>query len=435
LGSSYLKKKKYDMAYKSFLKAEKTANEMNSSTGLCITYNNLSELFHATGNHEKTIFYAQAAFDLSLKNKLKPQIRDASKMLYEHYKENGNPKKALYFLEYYSDYKDSLLNAENIRETKSVEFKYKLANNKKEIALLQKQNEIKQKQNALQQILLYGSIGFLALSLIYIVYYVKQVKTVRKLNLHLVETNFKIDKQNDLISEQAKGLEKLNDIKDKVISVISHDVKSPIASLYALMDLVINEPDRKSSDSMIHMAKASLKNVSLLLENLLTWAKVQIQNSDEDVPEKIDLHLIVSEVLSIYSSVALQKDVMLVNKVQQNNSISTYKNSILIIIRNLVSNAIKFSPGGESVIIQCNTEGTDILIQVIDKGIGMTKAELDKLFNVARLYTALGTCGEKGSGLGLIFVKDAVDRCRGTLKINSEKHRGTTFSCLLPDLA
>jgi signal transduction histidine kinase len=264
-------------------------------------------------------------------------------------------------------------------------------------------------------------------------YYFKQLKVKNSLNKSLMKSNKEVLLQKLHIEEQSQKLEELNETKSKVISVMSHDVKSPIASLQMLLNYVeTSDIEPEVFKQMMKEINSSVTSISLLLENILGWSKTQMETSSELEKANLKMQPIVDEVINLYAPIASKKNIQLINNIPDDCLVLTNKDYMLLILRNLISNAIKFTPQDGNVTITAKETEKDISIAVSDNGIGMSNEEINKLFNVKQLYSSTGTNKEKGTGLGLLFVKESAEKCGGQLIITSKKDEGCCMSVVLP---
>ena len=425
LGLIYHTLGNYEKSLKYLLQAEAIDKAANNDIGLSDTYIALSKVYEKTNKPYLQEKYAFKALTLAQKENLKPEIRDASESLYSHYKKQGNANKSLFYLELYTKYKDSLFNADNIKQLKAAEYRYAKKGHEREIQLLKNKNKLKEQENSLQKIYLIGSFILCFAAIGFIFYYVYQIKSKNKLYDSLRQ-------KNKHIQEQSDKLEDLNLVKNKVISVMSHDMKSPIASLEMILNMEKELSDPDIFRTIIKELKPAVNSLSLLLENILGWAKSQMQSTQEIQFEPVNVYNIVEEIITLYTPISSQKSVSLINEVSNDAWVSANQSYLTLVLRNLLSNAIKFSPVGESITFSTANTEEFISITVSDKGIGMTEHQIKQLFNVDKLYTSNGTKNEKGTGLGLIFVKESVELCGGKLIIKSEKNKGSKFSCEFP---
>jgi len=236
------------------------------------------------------------------------------------------------------------------------------------------------------------------------------------------------------LRESEQRLKELNATKDRLFSIIGHDLRGPIGGFKSLIQLLISGYDLSNSKQLLEILKVIHKTANStydLLENLLEWAKSQ-QNEIVFNPEKIELKDLVFNIMNLFSEVILNKEINIVNEIPDDQFLVADKNMLSTVLRNLISNAIKFTPNGKSIKISVANIGDNIKISVQDEGTGIQEEDLPKLFNSLSPLSTYGTQGEKGSGLGLLLCKDFVERHTGIIEVNSIWGGGSTFSFTLP---
>jgi signal transduction histidine kinase len=233
------------------------------------------------------------------------------------------------------------------------------------------------------------------------------------------------------IRQKKEELKRLNAVKDKVFSVISHDLRSPIGSMILLL--------REISDASITVDEfneylpdllANMEQTSDLLDNLLAWARSQIRESAL-VANEISLNRLTDQTIRFLERMADAKNIRLINEVPVDCSAYADENSINIVLRNLIMNAIKFTGSGGTVRVKSHVTGPYVKVMVEDNGIGIPVNKQELLFGES-YYTSPGTNKEAGSGLGLLICKDLIQKNGGSLQFTSEPGNGTTFSFSLP---
>lgn len=219
--------------------------------------------------------------------------------------------------------------------------------------------------------------------------------------------------------------------KNKVLSVIAHDLKNPIASVAQFSDLLVTKPDLASKKHIVISLQESSHAAVTLLDNLLYWGRSQ---ADELIvtPNNFDIEKLVLKVVSLFTHSAIQKELKLKAEVSPEIIAFADQNLANIVVRNLVSNAIKFTPREGSVFIKATAEKDHVVISVIDTGIGIKPEILEQFEKSGHLYSSSGTEREQGTGLGLQLVRDLVTKNGGTLKIRSKPDEGSTFTFTLP---
>jgi signal transduction histidine kinase len=228
-------------------------------------------------------------------------------------------------------------------------------------------------------------------------------------------------------------LEKLNQEKNKFFSIIAHDLKSPFTSLLGFTGILDELAGNLSSDKVKEYSShihESATRVFKLLENLLHWSMLQMDRVEQK-PSIIDLHALAGNTLDVLGSVAQQKAIALK---QDTQNLHAFANAHMVdtVIRNLVNNAIKFTPEGGMVSIDAIQEDGVIVVSVKDTGIGMDKEKISKLFKLSESVTTNGTGGETGTGLGLILCKELVERNGGQIWVESTPDHGSRFAFTLP---
>jgi signal transduction histidine kinase len=219
--------------------------------------------------------------------------------------------------------------------------------------------------------------------------------------------------------------------KNRVLSVVAHDLKNPIASVAQFSDLLASKPSLTSKTKLIQALQESAQAALNLLDNLLYWGRNET-NELHISPKKILMESLIQEVASLYHHMAIQKEVELTTDVEKGISALADPVFIHIVLRNLVGNAIKFTRRNGSVHIRSWQEGQLIYCSVIDTGVGMKPEHLEQFRNDGFMTSTPGTDQEIGTGLGLQLVKDLLEKNHGTLEIQSKTGEGSTFTFTLP---
>ncbi len=231
-------------------------------------------------------------------------------------------------------------------------------------------------------------------------------------------------------------LKSLNDLKDKFFSIISHDLKSPIATLHSFLNILINYSDKISPEEFQKLSSKTQKSVeslSLLLDNLLQWAMTQMEQVRFQ-PEEISIEQILQDNIELLLVSAESKQIIIQTDFPENATVKADKNMLSFILRNLLNNALKFTPSGGNIRIQVRRETNHwLMFEVIDNGIGMEESQLRLLFAEHEVFTTKGTAGEKGTGLGLLLCKEFVEKNGGEISVQSQTGKGTIFSFKLPE--
>jgi signal transduction histidine kinase len=252
------------------------------------------------------------------------------------------------------------------------------------------------------------------------------------------------DITEQLIAQEAlenneRELRILNAEKDKFFSIVAHDLKSAFNSMLGFSDLLIKNFDNYDQDKkkkFVDIIQQSIQNTYKLLENLLVWSRAQRGIIDYN-PEIHNLYLMTDETIGILQQTADNKAVSIINSISESIFVHVDKNMVLTILRNLINNAVKFTPKkGEVKISAVHIKSDDHLpfvrIAVKDNGIGIKKESLEKLFKLSESLSTKGTDNEPGTGLGLILCKDFVEKHGGEMNVESEPGKGSIFEFTLP---
>ncbi len=231
-----------------------------------------------------------------------------------------------------------------------------------------------------------------------------------------------------------KELEKLNATKDKFFSIIAHDLKSPFNSLMGFSEVLSLQVENKSYKEIVNYSRSihnSTRKLFSLVETLLQWSRTQL-GTTEYKPEKMDVRIVTSNIVSILKINAEEKDIVISVDVDDYLIAWADKDLFSAVLRNLISNAIKFSRIGSVINVSGKTKGSFIEMAVTDTGVGISKDNLQKIFRVDTNITTAGTLNEKGTGLGLVLCKEFVEINKGTIAAESKLEKGSTFKFTVP---
>jgi len=231
-----------------------------------------------------------------------------------------------------------------------------------------------------------------------------------------------------------RQLQELNATKDKLFSIIGHDLKGPLNSLTSFSYLLLNHADSLTKDEIRMLSNdldKSLKNLFNLLENLLEWSRSQTGNIDFKA-EVFDLAVMLKDSEELLKGQMQLKKITLVSEDKVNLWVNAHRQSINTVVRNLLSNAIKFTPEGGKIALNVKGDGNQYVVSVTDTGVGMDPPTLQKLFRLGSKHSTLGTAQEKGTGLGLILCKDFVEKNGGTIGVESQEGVGSKFYFSVP---
>ena len=261
----------------------------------------------------------------------------------------------------------------------------------------------------------------------------KEMELVREqMEKEKLELEVKI--RTDEIQQQNERLEEVNRIKDKLFSIVSHDIKGPLTSLQLALGLVKSESITKEEfQELSHILETRFNQTTEFIQNLLQWASLQLKGGVYD-PTEVDLKKIADETLQLLDYEIKNKGVILENHIRADLNVKADVNMLKSIFRNLVMNAVKFTRKGGTISLRAVPDASYVTVTVADTGIGIPKENQHKIFSLDSV-TTLGTKQEKGTGLGLLLCKEFVERNNGSIWFDSEEGKGTEFHFTLPILS
>lgn len=333
-------------------------------------------------------------------------------------------KNSLVYFKQFKQLEDSLFSQDMQEKLLRDQIRFTTEDKDTEIAALNEERNLKDDQIKKQEFVRNILVVVMALSVILLATVYRSGQRRRQINTLLL-------RHQQEMETRSEELERLNQVKDKFFSIISHDLRSPINALAGLLDLLDKgavKPEELSRH--IHELKSRFNHTRTLLNNLLDWTLLQMDKLNLQA-SRIDLHKLVDENIQLLGSVP-NKRIQLHNHVPANTIGYADSNTVNLVIRNLMTNAIKFTNDGGQVIIGAEDHGADWLVTVEDNGVGMNDDVLKMLFDKTAPYTTRGTANEKGTGLGLILCKEFVEKNGGKITVESQEGKGSKFSFTIP---
>ncbi|WP_291787258.1 tetratricopeptide repeat-containing sensor histidine kinase [Cecembia sp.] len=397
-----------------FLQSQKIDNEIGNKRGMLLSITSLSNIHYSLGNYDISLRYAQEGIALAKDLNSKTELRDLNSLISNNYEALKDFRLALMHTQLYQIYADSVFNQEIERKTARIEAEYeydkKLAVIQAEQKALDLENEKEiQKQNFQKRLLILAFFGILLISGIIFINYRKQKKAKQLLEIKTSE------------------LESANQVKSKLFGIIGHDLRGPIASLYMLLGLY--RKDQIEDREFKEMAPELYKNVGAIMEtlnNLLRWSMGEMKMvKTEPIPTA--LYQKVEELRGFFSTLIGQKQLNLKNKIPEGLQVLIDPNHLELVLRNILSNAIKYSQTKGNIILNAQEEGDIVTVSVKDDGIGMNEVEAQQLFQKGLAESKRGTSGEQGTGLGLNLSQLYIEENGGKIWVESELGKGCTF--------
>jgi signal transduction histidine kinase len=238
-----------------------------------------------------------------------------------------------------------------------------------------------------------------------------------------------------LQEEKEKQVKNLLDDKNQFFSIIAHDLRGPFNGIIGLSELLLekgNKLDNEETNEFIELIHQSSKNTFSLLDNLLTWAQSQTGNLAFH-PKKIEISALSNKTMHLLANIAKSKNISIQSNIEENQYVTADSNMLETIFRNLISNAIKFTPNNGEVVLSMTKKNDQMVFSVADNGIGIAAEKVKTLFAINHRQTTSGTNNETGTGLGLMLCKDFVEKHGGKIWVKSQPEKGSTFMFSIPD--
>lgn len=388
---------------------------LNDQHAIAESYNNIGVLYFQQKNFQRAAANLQLGLEAARDSNHQHELRRSYEYLSGCFQAVGDYKTAL-------DYKNQFIAINELIQGDENEHSLLETQNKYKIEQLDNERRRKDEELVIQKRFRNFLVVLVVLSLTIVAlvfyFYVLQQRS-----------NKQLKEAHNLLNSQNIELQELNATKDKFFSIISHDLKGPLNSLTSFSSLLINHTESLSKEEIKMFASdfdKSLKNLFALLENLLEWSRSQTGNI-EFIPESFDIAAMLEENKELLKAQAQNKNISLVNESTENLLIDAHKNSINTVVRNLISNAIKFTPEGGRITLKSSCQNGVVITSITDTGVGMSQSVIEKLFRIDSKHSTKGTANEKGTGLGLILCKEFVEKNGGSIWVKSKEGEGTVF--------
>lgn len=466
LGIININRRNYDRALEFNTKAYEIRKELDDLTVISEIYDNYSIIYTRMNDIDKAIYYTEKSMKLreqygdvngmgsnfmglgsiyKSQNKqdlaldyykrayqIKKEANDLRaftvilRNLSELYEQKNDFENAFKYLREFRTYNDSLFGENTRRMLLRAEAKHQLAQQKAEIESLRKINNIQERlQNFFIIIAILSTLLAMAIIIMYLIN--------RGSNKKLSEINKKVLEQRNSLQQLNRELISLNKDREKFFSIIAHDLRSPFSPMLSYSDLLMTDIDKLDKNEISLYAKniyLSGKRVYNLLDNLLQWLGIN-SGKMKVRPAQFDIKNEIPQIFELFNESASQKGVKLINKINTETFVYADKEMIGSVIRNLISNAIKYSNIGGSVSVSAKPINGLVECTISDTGIGMDDETLSKLFTI-ETKSIHGTNNEVGSGLGLLLCKELVEKNGGTISVESKMNVGTSFTFTIP---
>lgn len=460
LGRAQMLKDEYQEALENFQKALDIRIEIKQLSGQAVCYKYIGDSYYALNNNilalvnykkslevvdKKTdkdllaniynviakLYIEEKRYDLAKQNISKSIyiaedigakliIRDNYQLLSEIYLKTENYKLASRYLKYIIDYNDTLFNQQLSEKIFNLEYKFEKQRKQAEIDLLNKDKRIKELELNKARSSNIALLVILILISALLIYVTISLRNRRD--------------KNKILEQQKNELDNINKTKDKMFLIIGHDLRGPIGNLKSLIEMLLEDDEIMNNKSLMEtfsIFMKSVQSVSDLLENLLLWAKSQ-RGEVLFIPEDISLNTVINKNVQLFRTIADHKNIKLRVTIDANYDVHADKNMLLTVMRNILSNAIKYTPRGGEITISVERDNKFNKVIIKDTGVGFDNETAHKIFDDKSFYTTSGTNNEAGSGLGLLLTKEFINANGGKIWAESERNKGTVFYFTVP---
>lgn len=406
--------------------------QVDGRLGMTSSATLLAQVYGLMKDYPRALQYALEAFGLARTLGRKKEIGESAKVLADIYEAKGDDRNAFRYFKLYKEYSDSLANDQTHKQLFALAQRYDFQKREAQLRTQEAEKEARQ-QEALRKAYLQVFIAVLVIFILCVLAFILlRSRAVSRRNNRLLQAkNEQIEEQKEAMELQAVQLLLNNQQKDKLFSIVAHDLRGPLDSLKGILDFL---KEKKLPEQEIHSMLAELRrnvdNSSELVGNLLFWASSQL-NGISVTPVHLSLQPLIANILSLFAQQAREKQVVLQNQAQGPLVGFADKDMIQVVIRNMINNAIKFCRPDDSVTICATRKGGEIEIKVIDTGIGIKEEVLEKIHR-SESVTSYGTAREKGTGLGLLLCREFAESNGGRFRIESEWGNGCSCYFTIP---
>jgi signal transduction histidine kinase len=428
IGETWAATGEYQNALTYYTRAEEVFGRVNDEMGHALLLVDIARAHFALGRAEAALLYAQSAMDAGQQIPSPFTLHEAADILHQLYAAKGEYRYAYEILSQASVAADSLRNEAKMHAIAAMELRF-MIERERMIETQQAEQRDRRIQEKLQQ---ERDIRNIVLAGLLVVLLVAGglwvgIRKIRKANRIITEKNEHIEAIN-------QKLGRLHEARERLFSIIGHDLRGPIGAIVSITELLKEREDDLSHSEISHLNEAiavSARATYDLLDNLLNWSRSHYGGLSFDAREQ-DIGTLIDELLAMYRASADKKNIT-INRVGPASLLATFDHTMMgVILRNLIMNAIKFTPAGGSITVETLQHEGLLRISIRDTGVGMSRERLEAIRQRDELRPLSGTDGEQGTGLGLEVVREFLRCHQGRLDIDSVQGEGSVFTITVP---
>ncbi len=413
IAGMYYEDKKFEKTLEFVNKSLKIRREIGDKESVAYTLLNISALYSSLKQYDKALECGKEGFEIAEEIGILPFISYGAKNIARTYAKMNDFENAYKYYIKYSNTNDSIFNKDMAESINELQTKYETK---------EKEQQIELQKLKIQRITLLGITALAVILLILVLIFI------------LVRQNKQKTKINQLLAQKNNELNTLIATKNRFFALISHDLKNPLSAFGNIaeqLDLHFENINPDEVHSYIKDLSTSSKQINNLLTNLLQWAAIQNKRIICQTKET-NLHTIVNNNIQLLKNSGDMKQLSIQNHIPEDCTALLDVKLMNVVIRNLLSNAIKYNKEHGTITFTAQRKAKHLQLSIADTGIGMEQKDIAKLFRIDIDTKTIGDSMEKGTGLGLILVKEMLDKCNATIKVESQKDVGSKFIISLP---
>jgi signal transduction histidine kinase len=424
---TYVALKEYKMALRYLREGLSLAGAIDDQYTIGSVFNNLGSLYREMDNQDSALFYLHRALQIANMHGFKHLTLVTYDELAKLHAQAGNYISAYNWTLRYDTVYKALFNEIQSEQIAKLRARYEQELKDREIEQLQSESQV---QRMLNKVFIIFIVVIIALVII-IAFNLRDKKLTNRM---LAERNLQFSNAVQKLSESEEELQNLNRSKDRIFSVVAHDLRNPVAAVTGFSELLYDNFDQfpvETQKEYLLQILQGTQRIQNLLENLLIWARAQMKAVKYE-PDNLKIKSIVEDCVKELKANLDHKKIECTVKIDRKCLAYADRSMIHTVFRNLIMNGIKFSFPGGRIWINSEAQNNTCSVSVTDEGIGIQPEIQKKLFNANEVVTTPGTTGESGSGLGLVICKEFIERNHGTIRVTSEPGNGSSFVVNLP---
>lgn len=434
VGRAYAGKKDYEMAEQIYSEALDSAKKVNDLYSITDTYQNFANLNIVKQDYDEADRYLEMAWAISTKEKFVELQAEYYQLKTTLEKKRGNFEQALKNFERFTELNNSNQIKKLSGDVADWVVDYNSREKEKENIALRKANELQDLQMKQNRFFLYGMVGISIILLAAFVLVFRFYRFRNKTSKQLMDQKNELERLNRILESRNVELAESNLYKDRLLSIVAHDLKNPFQALLGYSEVLMDEYDSLTKQEVVEYSRAiynSAKNLLSITQNLLNWSRIQF-NQFNISRQDIQILDMFNNTILFQKEIAKQKEIEFEIELKDSFSLNTDPEMLETVLRNLTSNAIKYSYPGSKIVLTAKESNETAQIIVEDSGIGIPSEKLQFLFTNKNIISSPGTKNERGTGLGLTICKDFINSLGGKIEVESKEGVGTRFIIILP---